>query len=272
MDFETGRKLWRGGVLERHFLNTGASTVHGETIFAASNYWEPVRAEGSLHKYDLNTGQNLWHAKLYRPTGYAPAVGKLHRDGPLSVVVPVGHPPPKPVGVRHGILDAPTGSWQYLKAYLAHMMSLTFPEMFAQERSWSLAAYNAETHTVQWWFDLEPWRHVAGAGDNERFWDRFERLGSNETERTYCSPIGYSPPVISDDGTVFFGSSNGNLYAVKDTNKDGRIDHATEVSKYWFGDAFSAEPVLAPGMLVVAPCGGGVYVFRSHHIQQDAIC
>jgi len=71
----------------------------------------------------------------------------------------------------------------------------------------------------------------------------------------------FSNPAIGGDGTVYLGSGNGMLYAIRDHDGDGFVNETKEVSSYSAGHAFIASPAIAPGLLVAAPCNGMV-VFK----------
>jgi len=119
-------------------------------------------------------------------------------------------------------------------------------------------AYNADTGALRWIFHgpKQPGRYQAG--DREGIVDRMK-----SGLRSLCLPNGWSAPTISGDGTVFVGNEMGNLYALRDTDGDGRVFGDDEVSFYDTKGAFSgtATPALAGNMIAAASCDT-LFVFK----------
>jgi len=120
-----------------------------------------------------------------------------------------------------------------------------------------VVALNAADGSPRWSYELPAFRRAAAAGDEERLFARFR------TGDPFCFPDNFNQGVINGFGSVFIGHADGRLYTFRDSNSDGRIDPDSEVSYYDFGDAFQAGVGLAPGLVAVVPCGGGLYVWRS---------
>jgi hypothetical protein len=117
-----------------------------------------------------------------------------------------------------------------------------------------VVALNAADGSPRWVYDLPPFDRSAAAGDTEHIFERSINL---------CLPDSFDQGVINGFGSVFIGHADGRFYAIKDSNSDGHIDPNTEVSYYAFGEAFQAGAGLAPGLVAIVPCGGGLYVFSS---------
>ena len=47
-------------------------------------------------------------------------------------------------------------------------------------------------------------------------------FGEDGIPRTMCLPNGWSAPTIAADGTVFVGSEEGPMFALRDEDSDGR--------------------------------------------------
>eukprot|EP00930_Biecheleria_cincta_P097458 TRINITY_DN89171_c0_g1_i1.p1 TRINITY_DN89171_c0_g1~~TRINITY_DN89171_c0_g1_i1.p1 ORF type:complete len:499 (+),score=46.89 TRINITY_DN89171_c0_g1_i1:100-1497(+) len=92
--------------------------------------------------------------------------------------------------------------------------------------------------------------------------------GWNERTRAGASPSyitnPWSAPSIDKDGTLYVGHENGIIYALRDTNGDGKFDGATEVSTFQTGAAFvgSSSPAHGPGMMAIASCDT-LFVFKT---------
>merc|ERR1719478_92163 len=108
-----------------------------------------------------------------------------------------------------------------------------------------VVALDARTGNEMWRYEL-PIHNGGIAGD---------------TQTHMCLANGFTNPTISGDGTVYFGHMGGNLWAIKDRNRDGVISGDGELSNYNFGNAFQGSAALAPGLLVTTPCNG-MHVFR----------
>jgi len=122
-----------------------------------------------------------------------------------------------------------------------------------------IVALNAADGSPRWTYELPVFTTVSPAGDEANIVGKLlEGQGDSS-----CMADAFNQGVINGFGSVFIGHSNGRLYAIRDSNSDGRIDADTEVSYYAFGEAFQAEVGLAPGLAAVVPCSGGLYVWKS---------
>mmetsp|Transcript_7531 Transcript_7531/g.9724 ORF Transcript_7531/g.9724 Transcript_7531/m.9724 type:complete len:86 (-) Transcript_7531:83-340(-) len=81
--------------------------------------------------------------------------------------------------------------------------------------------------------------------------------------RPISCPTPWSAPRIGSDGTIYVGNQNGDFYAIRDANGDGRIDNEKEVSVYKTKGVFThIGSAHAPGMLVAVNFDS-VFVFKS---------
>jgi len=154
-------------------------------------------------------------------------------------------------------------------AYAAHRLSLAtggkppggvFWWMYPKpQQIWAL---DAETGAQRWVVDVHPLDTPACAGDEEELMPRmfgyWTELGQTHP---ICLPDSWAQAVVDADGTSFLGFADGRLFAVRDEDGDGKIA-SKEISEHDFGHAFQASQGLAPGTLAVAPCGGGLWVWK----------
>merc|ERR1712110_505256 len=90
-----------------------------------------------------------------------------------------------------------------------------------------------ETGTELWRWSPPDWKRSAVAGDDEGLINRLT-TGTGFA----CLPNPWGSPSIDADGSVFLPHQNGNLYVLRDTNKDGLIS-AGEVSSFYSGSGSS---------------------------------
>jgi len=152
----------------------------------------------------------------------APAVGRVYGYDQLAVVFTVGSKPscdPMP------LLDK--------AKVLLGLANTTY--VFAQV--FVLKAVDGE---VLWQFDLPRWwKECAGIlhGDS-------------------CCPDAFGNPAIGEDGTVYVNWSGGKSYALRDANKDGKIDmnDPAELSLWNSGFGSNGITAIAPGLTVTVNC------------------
>lgn len=102
------------------------------------------------------------------------------------------------------------------------MCSQTIPQAICD-----IYALDAETGTLRWVFNGPAQKGLMQAGDFEGMSDR-----SKSGVRNVCLPNGWSAPSIAADGAVFVGEEDGNFYALRDADGDGRVLGPEEVSFY----------------------------------------
>jgi len=259
LDLDDGRPLWRSGNLDRGQFSTGAAVLHSGLVYVTSN----VGNIGILHVYKHSSGQLEWMQFLPYPANQAVAVGELGSDGTVSAVVGIGANPGLAVGLDgHLQYDAKAGKFVPEDMLAKHQHSLANPLNHSVPLPRAMMAFDAKTGELQWRFDMEPWHHPATLGDNERLLARLRGIATDNPHNDgVCLPDSCSQPVIDGSGTVFVGWEDGVVYAVRDKDADGAIARESEVSSYPFSDGFQGSLAMAPGMLAVAPCGGGLYVY-----------
>jgi len=120
-------------------------------------------------------------------------------------------------------------------------------------------AYDAETGEVQWIFNGPSQKGPYQAADLE---GTIERLSSGV--RSMCLPNGWSAPSISADGVVYVGNEEGNFYALRDKNGDGKVEGPEEVSSFDTLACFAgtAAPSLVDDTVAVASCDS-LFVFKN---------
>jgi len=228
-----GTLVWKNGGVEGTWTDGSIGLGSNGVVYTVANNLPPsgtaaltskdaaANIPGTLSAFNVSDGKLLWKVTTPRPPNNAPAVGKIRKDGGLTVVLPVG---------QQVVQGAPTDVY----------------------------AYDADTGKVQWVFNGPKQKGLLQAGDFEGL---SVRLASN---RPVCLPNGWSAPAIDGKGTVFVGNEEGNFYALRDTDGDGRVSGPQEVSSFDTLAAFSgsASPSLAPGMIAVASCDT-LFVFKS---------
>lgn len=267
-----GALIWKTGVHTRT-ISTGAAVLgDNDVVYAVSNAMMDSTLSGVIHAYRLSDGQLLWK----RFTGdfegnQAPAVGYLKKtsegEARPSVVAALGPRPGHPVQMKATGTVLIWAPWfllvldmelvfRAMQQIPEHILEWFFPPTEYRGR---LVALDAETGETQWTFTPPPWVHDSGNGESRRLKPR----NNVYTNELLCVPSSWSAPTISADGTVYAGFMDGKLYAVHgDANNDGKITDG-EYSMFDAGDAWSGSVAMAPGLLVAAPCGGGIYAFAA---------
>jgi outer membrane protein assembly factor BamB len=219
---------------------SGAVVGPGEVIFVTSN---PVNSstgvrKGRLEALNLTTGERLWQVNLDSKITNGPAVGLLHPggQGSLSVLITIS-----------GELDvsdiksSPKLPSKHRQRIL--LSGPTHPTKLAKIHQGKLIAFEALTGTLKTWtYEQSPWKETPTC------WKEQSQAFSN--------------PTIAGDGTVYVGSGNGLLYAIRDHDGDGFVNVTSEVTSYRIGKAFGSSPCIAPGILIAAPCNG-ILAFKS---------
>eukprot|EP00408_Alexandrium_pacificum_P062933 CAMPEP_0171169052 /NCGR_PEP_ID=MMETSP0790-20130122/8019_1 /TAXON_ID=2925 /ORGANISM="Alexandrium catenella, Strain OF101" /LENGTH=490 /DNA_ID=CAMNT_0011633895 /DNA_START=52 /DNA_END=1524 /DNA_ORIENTATION=- len=231
VDLKTGQPIWRAKGKNDHAPNIGSAIIDPQQDVVYSTWnevgWEinKFTLSGKVGAFNFTTGKQLWRYSCQYPTNGPPSVGVFGRgkNAARLLVVPTGMPPSSPdpsMGVFAGQGDA-------------HMSRITLLHVDM--------SYPGVAGSQRFFIDLKPW-HGAAKGDDER--------------PDPCLPkAAISGPTISGDGSIYFGHMNGELMTISDANEDGWIE-PTEISSFQTGAAFNAAPVIAPGMLLAAPCDG----------------
>jgi len=118
-----------------------------------------------------------------------------------------------------------------------------------------VVALDAENGNLLWKHNLPPLKTPAFAGDEELLlqrWAKYELF--RKPGEVLCSPTSPAPHASV--------TADGNLYTIADADGNGLISDK-EIGKVNVGHAFQGAPAMAPGMMAVLPCGGGLWVWQS---------
>eukprot|EP00747_Dinoflagellata_sp_TGD_P099412 gnl/TRDRNA2_/TRDRNA2_167734_c0_seq1.p1 gnl/TRDRNA2_/TRDRNA2_167734_c0~~gnl/TRDRNA2_/TRDRNA2_167734_c0_seq1.p1 ORF type:complete len:184 (+),score=16.11 gnl/TRDRNA2_/TRDRNA2_167734_c0_seq1:20-571(+) len=109
-----------------------------------------------------------------------------------------------------------------------------------KDRYGKIVVLDADDGKHLWTFDLPYWN---------------DACAGNTWEDTNC-PDMMGNPAIDGKGTVYVNWSGGHHYALRDANKDGRIDpkDPNELSSYYSGHASNGCTAIAPGLSVFPNC------------------
>lgn len=136
----------------------------------------------------------------------------------------------------------------YVIALAAHLISMVAPKSwFPYGQRVAIAAFDAESGSPQWRYELEVPPHEAGPA----------------ASTSACQHSPCSQPIIGGDGTVYVACGTGKVLGIRDANSDGFINPTTEVSSFDSGDGWQGSLAMAPGLLAIASCGGALQVFKS---------
>lgn len=253
-----GKLLWYAKTPDRESSTTAAVVLHDGRVFAVSNAGK--QPAGLLHVYDYEEGQHLWTQELPHEANQAVAVGELAgSSGKTSLILGMGKNPGLPLIARVA-LSLPTIVVPLFWPF--HLLSLSFPSVFAKKEGRAIFAVDAATGAVHWYHEMDPYDRPAAAGDSENVLARFRATqnGSNPNNEPVCLPDANAQPVIDGAGTAFVPFQDGKIYAVRDDNGDGKIS-PEEVKELLVGAGFQASPAMAPGLFAVIDCSGRLEVF-----------
>ena len=268
-----GRLIWYSETLDRESGTTAGAVIQDGRVFVVSNLGGGPQlakeGKGVLHVYDYEDGAFLWLQDLPYEGNQAVAVGNIPgNEGRTSLILGMGKNPEVPIIVKMvGWMASvfPFFGVQMDVIFLPfHLLSLSFPSLFAKKQGRSIVALDAATGKVLWYYEMEPYQRPAAMGDSENLLERMKSLtdGSNPNNEPWCLPDANAQPVIDGEGTAFVPFQDGKVYALRDENGDGKIS-PEEVREHLVGAAFQASPAMAPGLLAVVDCSGRVEVFRA---------
>lgn len=241
-----GKLIWRsagsGKLMGDVTCTPSGGTLGPNGLFYAE--FSPVDDDlnaGVISAFNNSDGSLVWEYQMFWRGGQYPAIGPMGRDGRLTLVAGVGHNPSPVVSLsEEAQMLAPLGG--------------------ALRNS--VLALDAATGELLWSYQEDPWPHIAGEGEREML--RKHMDNPSWPSEGNCWPDAQAIPLLSGNGEVFMASSHGGwLHKIKDANGDGHIDSAQEVETFNTGYCFLNSPSVAPGMMVVAPCWGNVYIFKS---------
>mmetsp|Transcript_142421 Transcript_142421/g.442862 ORF Transcript_142421/g.442862 Transcript_142421/m.442862 type:complete len:251 (+) Transcript_142421:260-1012(+) len=120
-----------------------------------------------------------------------------------------------------------------------------------------VVALDADTGKQKWQHTFMVWDRPTAMGDQEGYKQKLV----SQPFRAMCCPVAYSSPSVDGNGVVYIGHMSGNIYGVKDWDKNGRITE-DEVYKFNAEGAFlHSGPAFAPGMFAFTTCDQ-LFVFR----------
>jgi len=284
-----GEVVWRvGGGDGGTWTDGGPALGENGVLYTvkskAGQLLAPFGFPGGLRAFRVSDGTVLWE-KEFEQTPYTyPVVGHLQEGGPLAVVTGIGSLGFFPLRLLILIYAALGGvlgqlwpvlfcccfrgtcfqrcrGWLKQVCLAAILGPLLFPCLALlftkKEFKHSIEAFDAETGSLLWRYDMPPWRWYAAAGDEEGMSLRYE-LGRTPI----CLPLASSYPTLDAQGILYIGHMDGKLYAVQDRDGNGHIEEESEVCSYDTGGSFStAGPSIVPGMLAVTTCDS-LYVFQ----------
>jgi len=281
-------------------FTTGAAVVGPNgLVYVASNH----QGQGIIHAYRLADGKAVWRRQMGMVVNQAVAVARLAgSDDRLSVVAGIGENPLFPASVflsvllflvdvlacgcclcaccctccRQGarrcrcavlaLLLAVPAQLALVCAY--HQLSVRWEAkpgwlFFVRDLPAAMAALDAETGDPRWTYTPPRFEKPACEGDESFLGPRMYKQFVGEPGDPICLPDNWAQVIVDASGTTYGGHQDGYLYAVRDADGSGTIDPEKEVSRYFLGAAFQASQAIAPGLLAVTPCGGGLSVWTS---------
>lgn len=222
-----GTEVWKKGGVAGSWTDGSAILGPNRVVYTVNNrgMGNKPYTPGDVVARRLEDGELLWTVEVPHAPNNIPAIGRLFGREGLSLVQPIG---------QQVVRGAPTFVY----------------------------ALDADTGKVQWIFNGPVQKEDLQAGDSNPI-AQFERVAYGHV-RAITLPNPWSAPSIDGSGTVFIGSEEGPLYALRDANGDGHVDGETEVSSLDTEACFSGSmsPAIAPGMLVAGSIDQ-LYVFMS---------
>lgn len=258
-----GEVLWESGIRDRRewFFSTAGGPVLSPNglVYIASN----DHVGGVIHAYRLEDGSPVWRRDLGMPANQGVAYGVLAGDSRPAVIAGIGENPSLPWINR---LSSYVPQWLRKLINAASVASAGRPTWLwgTKELPALVVALEAETGAMRWSYKPPPFTRPSCEGDEALLFKRYEAQDKfpDFPIDPVCFANNWAQAVIGGDGTAYLGHQDGKLYAVRDANGNAQIEES-EVSTHYFAAAFQGPQAIAPGMLAVAPCGGGLWVWRS---------
>lgn len=224
--------------------------------------------EGYVTAYRTSDGSRVWRATVPKPPNTSPVVGRLAGGEKLTLVMGIGQqsqlgcqPPASVWSMLPLPLPLIVQGFLFLVTHTVSVWMGDFNYLLwqvRQTRTHDLYAFDAETGERLWTWEGPTTHRLCNRGDEDGFLWRMLR-----GYRTVCCPTPWGQPRIDPDGTIFIPNENGDVFALNDANRDGRIDGAKEVSVYHTGATFPhCGTAHAPGMMVAVNFDG-VFVWKS---------
>mmetsp|Transcript_56723 Transcript_56723/g.135093 ORF Transcript_56723/g.135093 Transcript_56723/m.135093 type:complete len:525 (+) Transcript_56723:131-1705(+) len=291
INLHTGALLWKAGRLgdiggASRMCGCGGGVLGPNGKFYAEYNDDlagqlPSTERAKVAAFEVSNGERLWErafaARSFPPVTAAelslstvsaamgelggwqyPAVGEI--DGRTVVVAPVGSITGRPPWPEHW----PIPDWLKAMGYVAQLHVSWFRRYvwFAPSLQNEVVALDGDSGAVLWRYAMPIWDHWAPQSDEADVYQRSTRQAEDPLVDVLCLPDNQGIPLITGDGTVYASDSHrGELFAIKDKNKDGVIEES-EVQRFVTNKEFLNGPSLAPGLLVAAPCWGDAYVWK----------
>jgi len=224
---------------------------------------------GYVTAYNTTDGSRVWRATVPKPPNTSPALGPVGIGGKPALVMPIGQQSSEGCSI-----PAYTQVWPRLKAMglgdgLSAWLSAKIHEFsvwLGDSNGWlwgtltrthDVLALDPDTGRLLWTWEGPTTHRKCNRGDEDGFHPRLL-----QGKRTVCCPTPWGQPHIGPDGTIYIGNENGDFFALRDANGDGRIDDEKEVSVYHTGATFPHPGAAhAPGMMVAVNFDG-VFVWK----------
>jgi len=259
MGLFNGSLLWKHAQSLDSFTDGGLTLGPDGSIYTCSNgphsFSQIVKdkgmenVKGAVRKYS-QSGELIWETMIAHPCMNFPAVSPDGRTLVLSDGANVLSPPTRdqlPEGKSKAFIDE---FYKFQVELIKNKSQLAYygkPDLDA-----SMIGYDTQTGQVSWQREVEPWHAMSFARDEERAYRN--KLHDPRQPIPHCGPPHWGGPTIDDDGNVYMGRSDGNLY-IYNPRDNSQITFPTNDGMLMGGVSF------APGLMVVPTCSF-VYVFR----------
>jgi len=221
---------------------------------------------GYVSAYNTSDGSMVWRVSVPKPPNTSPALGRLGSDDKASLVMPIGQQSQEgcvpPATASLGLLKPFPETIRNLGFFLVHKLSVWLGDSNGwlwgtSTRRHDIHVLDPDTGKTLWTWSGPTSNRKCNRGDEDGFVPRYM-----SGKRTVCCPTPWTQPHIGPDGTIYLGNENGDFFAIRDANGDGRIDDEKEVSVYYTGATFPhVGPAHAPGMMVAVNFDG-VFVWK----------
>mmetsp|Transcript_141701 Transcript_141701/g.440542 ORF Transcript_141701/g.440542 Transcript_141701/m.440542 type:complete len:533 (-) Transcript_141701:108-1706(-) len=228
---------------------------------------EVLNCNGYVTAHNTTDGTLVWRATVPKPPNTSPALGPLGSGGKLALIMPIGQQSQD--GCMPQAFTQVYSRLSLLPEWLRLMVTAQFHKLsvwLGDSNGWlwgtitrrhDVLALDPDTGKTLWTWAGPTSDRKCNRGDEDGFIPR-----ATAQKRMVSCPTPWSQPHIGPDGTIYTGNENGDVFALRDANGDGRVDDK-EVSVY-HTDATFPHPGLshAPGMLVAVNFDG-VFVWKS---------
>lgn len=109
---------------------------------------------------------------------------------------------------------------------------------------------DADTGEVKFKYVVDRYKAPMAKGDGEGYAQKVATQPWRET----CCPVAYSSPSVDGNGVVYIGHMSGNIFGLKDWDKNGVISD-DEVYRFDAEGGFlHSGPAFAPGIFAFTTC------------------